>query len=125
MTTIDDGTGIDVTLAACKADAQATVLAFTGKKKPEVEDGPYLKRVLYKPGCQHDRGFEIDEKLGEVQCLACREKLNPMWVLSQLARIETRWHQQHAQHQQELARLAERSRTKCRHCGEMTPISRG
>lgn len=103
---------------------RATVLSFPGKKKQEAEEGPYLKRVLYKPGCQHDRGFEVDEKLGEVECLACGQKLNPMWALVQLASMETRWHRYHEQYQDEMKRLSERSRTKCQHCGEMTRISR-
>jgi len=119
----DEGAGIGITIDLAEED-KAVVLSFPGKKKPEADEGPYLKQVLYKPGCRHDHGFEIDEKLMEVECTVCHEKLNPMWALIQLANMETRWHRYHEQYQQEVARLRERLRTKCRHCGEMTPISR-
>ncbi|WP_423197897.1 hypothetical protein DFLDMN_001537 [Cupriavidus sp. H19C3] len=119
----DEGSRIGITIDLAEED-KAVVLSFPGKKKPEVDEGPYLKQVLYKPGCQHRHGFIINDKLMEVECSACHEKLNPMWALIQLANMETRWHQHHEQYQQEVARLRERQRTKCRHCGEMTPISR-
>lgn len=73
--------------------------------------------------CYHRR-FTIDDKAQEVECRDCGEKLNPMYALVQLARQETRYHELHARYDDELKRLAERSRTTCRHCGKMTPISR-
>ncbi|MBO4120269.1 hypothetical protein J5T34_05885 [Cupriavidus gilardii] len=101
------------------------MLSFPGKKKVPADEGPYLREVHYRPGCQHRAGFTIDEKLDAVECTACGERLNPMWVLQQLARAETRWHNHAAQYQDEMKRLAERSRTKCEHCGQLTRIRRG
>lgn len=72
--------------------------------------------------CAHRR-FTIDAKLAQVTCSDCQERIDPMYALIQLARQETRYHELHARYQDEMQRLAERSRTKCRHCGQMTPIS--
>lgn len=91
---------------------------------PVPPDGQYLRLAPF--ACSHHNGpFLVDERLAEVTCSRCKEKLNPMWVLTQLTHTESRWHQFFARYQDELARLKERSRTKCRRCGEMTPISRG
>ncbi|MGF6641814.1 hypothetical protein [Paraburkholderia sp. MM6662-R1] len=83
-------------------------------------------RVLLVPTskcCHFMTGYLVDEKLAEVTCKACGEKLNPMWVLQQLCHAESRWHELHARYQDELQRLRERQRTKCEHCGGMTRIS--
>lgn len=73
--------------------------------------------------CWHQHGFLIDERASEVTCAACGEKLSPMWVLAELMRKEHRWHALHERYQSELARLNERERTKCQHCGQITRIS--
>ena len=102
-----------------------TVLSFPGKKKDAAEEGPYLRDVAHRFGeCQHRAGFDVDDKLDEVTCRGCNAKLSPIWVLRQLANMETRWHRHRETYQDEMKRLAERQRTKCRHCGEMTTISR-
>ncbi len=88
------------------------------------------KRTLFSPyevgkpsACTH-RNFLVDERSAVVECGQCGEKLNPMWVLQQLARDDARFHQAARQYQDEMRRLSERSSTKCRHCGRMTSISR-
>lgn len=68
--------------------------------------------------------FIVDESLAEVSCSACGEKLNPMWVLSTLAKEDQRMKRNREIYQDEMKRLKERKRTKCRNCGAMTPISR-
>jgi len=74
--------------------------------------------------CLHFNGpFLVDDTLAEVTCGQCKQKLNPMWVLKQLVQKESRWFAHFARYQGEMKRLAERSRTKCQHCGEMTRIS--
>ncbi|UIF90925.1 hypothetical protein [Cupriavidus sp. UYPR2.512] len=106
-------------------EVKPTVLSFPGTKKQPAEEGPYLQDVGHRFGeCQHRAGFVLDDKLDAVICKGCNEKLSPMWVLRQLASVETRWHRFRETYQDEMKRLAERSKTKCRHCGEMTPISR-
>lgn len=85
-----------------------------------------IERVLtevHTAKCYHRR-FTIDEKLQEVECRDCGEKLNPMFALVQLARQENRYHELHERYQDEMTRLAERSKTKCQHCGQMTRISK-
>lgn len=80
--------------------------------------------VAFDKKCDHRSGtFLIDDSLDHVTCSLCGEKLNPMWVLTFLAKQETRWHYAHQQYLDEMKRLADRKKTKCRHCGEMTPIS--
>lgn len=84
------------------------------------------ERVLTKvPGvkCWHRR-FLIDEKLAQVECHDCGDRLDPMYALTQLCHQENRYHELHDRYHDELKRLGERSKTKCQHCGQMTKISR-
>ena len=73
--------------------------------------------------CRHDRSI-VDERKTEVTCADCGEKLNPIWVLSQLANKESGWFRSRDRYQDEMKRLEERSRTRCQKCGYMTRISR-
>jgi hypothetical protein len=73
--------------------------------------------------CFHQHGFLVDERAADVTCATCGDKLNPMWVLLQLMHKEHRWHALHERYQDEMQRLAERERTKCQHCGQITRIS--
>jgi hypothetical protein len=67
--------------------------------------------------------YIVDESAAEVECGKCGAKLNPMWVLVRLACEDRRYEDSQKRHQEEMKRLAERSRTKCDHCGKMTRIS--
>lgn len=73
-------------------------------------------------GCRHER-FTIDKRLAQVECRDCKAVLDPMFALTKLAEKETRYHELHARYQDEMARLAQRTKTKCEHCGSMTRIS--
>lgn len=73
--------------------------------------------------CMHWGPFEIDVKGGQCKCLKCGEVVAPMYVLQRLMSQESQWMQTLARYQDEMKRLAERSKTKCRSCGVMTPIS--
>jgi ribosomal protein S27E len=73
--------------------------------------------------CMH-HSFVVDDKKTEVECATCGEKLNPMWVLVQLASKDMRMQEAAKRYKDEMARLAERERTKCQHCGQITRISR-
>jgi ribosomal protein S27AE len=109
-------------LSPIPLDPDNVVRLQTEFKQPAPE-GRYLVRAPL--ACSHFNGpFLVDEKAAEVTCGRCKEKLNPMWVLGQLVQKESRWHEHFERYQDEMKRLAERSRTKCRRCGEMTPISR-
>lgn len=71
--------------------------------------------------CRHPR-FEVDNKLAEVTCGACKEKLNPIWVLIQLAQEDDRLRDQWAEMRAEIRLLGERTRAKCEHCRKMTRV---
>lgn len=75
--------------------------------------------------CKHYRGpFEIDEDAGTCTCKECGDTVSPMFVLKRLMNKESQWNRTRGNYLDEMKRLKERSRTKCRHCGQMTPISR-
>ncbi len=105
----------------------------TGERTLELAEGPGV--------CNHSFYFERDPKGGlgstmkhvtyvvdqaatEVECGHCRAKLNPTWVLVQLAHKESRYQETAKRYHEEMKRLNERSRTECQHCGKMTKISR-
>ena len=99
----------------------ASVMLLPVKHRANVDHDRVLN-VVHACKCWHRR-FLVDEKAAEVECADCHEKLNPMWVLTQLSYQENRWHELHARYQDEMKRLAERQKTKCQHCGQMTRIS--
>lgn len=113
-----------------------------GFKTPPSADGPMLKVVhSFDPGgCNHRWVFRADPATGrthrfnaqyliregdtEVECSLCNTRLDPMFVLRILAIEENQWQETRKHYQEEMARLNERSRTKCQHCGQMTRIRR-
>lgn len=68
--------------------------------------------------------FIVDESLATVECSACHERLDPMWVLGRLTKRDAKFAESHVRYNEEMKRLSERSKTKCDHCGKMTRISR-
>jgi hypothetical protein len=109
---IDDGSNIKPLPVAFKKAApnERTLLA------------PY---EVGKRDCQHYPGrFVVNESLAEVTCGDCNEKLNPMWVLHQLATRDRNFAEAHTRYHDEMKRLRERHSTKCQHCKKMTRISR-
>ena len=102
-------------------------------KNPPSEDALSLV-VVHSEGCNHKwhfvRGklvhfpFLIREGETEVECGGCGTKLDPMWVLRNLANEENGWKMAQERYLDEMKRLSERSRTECQHCGKMTKISR-
>lgn len=71
--------------------------------------------------CRH-LNITVHEDLLEVVCRDCGEKLNPIWVLTRMAKEETKWSMRRAEFMKARAALAERQRCKCQHCGQMTRI---
>ena len=102
------------------------IIKFTKPKRHVPEDGRCLTlHERFEPNkCRHEGPYEVDETLLEVECGQCRERLSPMWVLVRLATKESQYTRIREACTEEQKRLAERSRTKCHHCGEMTRISR-
>lgn len=100
------------------------VLELPVKPRPCAEEGAMLQPVPYEQ-CRHWKGpFEVDRDAEKCKCLACGEEVSPMFVLEQLMKLESQWMRTRAAYQDEMKRLAERSSTKCRHCGQMTRISK-
>lgn len=100
------------------------ILELPVKPRASADEGPMLQPVPYSR-CNHlYASFEIDMDAQKCRCKKCNEDVSPMFVLQQLMKTESRWMRQRESYQDEMKRLAERSRTKCRHCGEMTEISR-
>lgn len=98
-------------------------VAPIGVKYREQEASERVLTVVDGLKCVHRR-FTVDKTLAQVTCRDCNEKLDPMYVLTQIAYGETKYHDLHARYQDELTRLRERSKTKCEHCQKMTTISR-
>jgi len=101
-------------------------------KTPPKEGDAMLKVVSFGEDgkCNHIwRGstmsyvqYVIRDGETEVECGECGTKLDPMWVLTRMAREETQWGRTRLHYIEEMRRLNERSRTKCQHCGQMTRI---
>ncbi|APP85429.1 hypothetical protein CFBP498_38110 [Xanthomonas hortorum pv. vitians] len=72
-------------------------------------------------GCRHAH-TEVDEKKAEVTCRDCGEKINPIWLLMQLATEDRMLRDRWASMKAELSLMGERVKTKCQHCGQMTRI---
>lgn len=90
------------------------------KKPKPAATGPLT--VVHSYGkCQHQR-VEVDEKLAEVRCTDCNEKLNPVNVLIMLSREDDRLRDRWAVMRAEIRLLGERTRTKCDHCGKFTRV---
>src|SRR4051794_33495324 len=67
-----------------------------------------------RQSCDHLRAtYLIGDGEAEVTCGRCKEKLDPMWVLHQLATQDRRMAEAAETYQAEQQRLAERKRTKC------------
>lgn len=92
-----------------------------------------LKTVPGKPisvaqvpytACRHLH-TEIDPQKAEVTCLDCKALLNPIWLLEQLSREDDRLFRRWAELKATIQAMDERTKTKCKHCGKMTPIPHG
>lgn len=75
-------------------------------------------------GCQHPR-VEVCERLAEVTCRDCREKLNPIWVLINIARDDRLLVDRWASMKADIQLMGKRTRVKCRHCDKFTPVHSG
>lgn len=89
-------------------------------KNPKPDD-KFL--VVENRKCLHYNGpFLVDDSLEHIECGQCGEKLNPMWVLRQLANKETTWHLSLERYRDAMKRLDEKQRCKCQNCGQITRI---
>lgn len=73
--------------------------------------------------CQHTR-FIVDESESMVECGICGEKLNPIWVIAQLAGDEHRAIRRLKEIEEMAERAVRKTKCKCQHCNKMTDIVR-
>lgn len=106
-------------------------------RHPPGEDAPFLQVVqpydratscthtFYITGgrVQHVT-YRFRDGETEVECSHCGTKLDPMFVLKELAKRESKYNETRRRAAEDMARLAERERTQCDHCGKITKISR-
>jgi hypothetical protein len=104
-------------------------------RPPPAADGPSLQIVdgaatpcdhaaVLRDGALVEVAYLIREGETEVECSHCGTRLDPMWVLNQMAKRESRYRRTVERCHEALRRLDERSKTRCDCCGEMTSISR-
>ncbi|MFA7333371.1 MAG: hypothetical protein WC130_03660 [Kiritimatiellia bacterium] len=104
------------------ADDKIIPLGVTFKKPDDGEK--MLSLVTYSPGECREHSYLIDPQADTVTCKNCPKVFNPMAVLVDLCRKESRWMNSYRQYHDEMKRLDQRQRTKCEHCDKMTRISR-
>ena len=76
-----------------------------------------------KQPCTHKRvPYRIREGEIEVECGGCGTRLDPMFVLHQLAIEDSLWKQRQEAAAKVGKELEGRVRTKCQHCGQITRI---
>lgn len=102
------------------------IIRFPKGHKPPPDGALMLVPPSQPPGaCSHHfTQFEVDTESHACKCLGCGQSVSPYVVLDRLMRQESQWMRTREAYLGEMARLKERSRTKCQHCGEMTRISR-
>ena len=100
-------------------DGEANVVALPVKAKRRT-DAPITVAPKHG-GCRHLHTV-VDERLAEVTCRDCGEKLSPLWVLARLANEDDRLRNAWADMRVQIASMKERTRVKCRHCERFTPV---
>ena len=90
-----------------------------GFKKPKPDE--QMLSVVRKRHCDH--AYIIDAEASVVTCSKCDLTFNPMSVLVDLVRVESKFMRNAERYRDEMKRLSERTRTKCDSCGKMTRIS--
>lgn len=83
-----------------------------------------IKLKVYEPGnCQHiGVTYYYSDAEKNITCGGCGAQLNPIWVVGQFARAESRWNEARRRYKETMQELDRRIRCKCQHCGKMTRI---
>ncbi len=83
-----------------------------------------LQCVPYKPGtCQHlGVTYFYSAAESEVTCGGCSARLNPVWVIGQMAQQESQWIEGRKVYLRLKEEHESRKRCKCQHCGRLTRI---
>ena len=99
---------------------ESIVINFT--QKDILADPPELK-LVNDGTCQHSH-FLISKDLDRVECGKCGEKLNPMYVLVQLSRVENRYRSKLASLREKISKINKKKKFKCGHCGKFSDLTR-
>lgn len=91
-------------------------------KKPRA-GGKMLNVVGRAERCHH-ASFLIHPDSGRVTCMVCNDEITPLAALIKLASKESLFYSNQERYRSEMQRLAERRKTKCQHCRQITHISR-
>lgn len=105
------------------------VIPFAGVVKQKRPEPPAVtpealqlsEAPLAYDACPHKR-ISVSELKAEVTCQDCGEKLNPVGVLLRYAKEESRLVMRIEENRKILAKLENKVRTKCEHCGQMTRV---
>lgn len=85
-----------------------------------------LEVMTFEPErCQHTGSgatYKIRPGEAEVECGMCGVRLDPMFVLTQMANMESMWLNAQRRYIDVRKELEKRTRCKCYFCGRMTPI---
>ena len=99
-----------------------TVSKFPKRRKdPNAETDRLF--VVRPTKCLHGR-YQVDDSLDAVECAICGERLNPMWVLRDLAANESRDHQRLGALKRALADARSALKWKCGHCHKMNDMTK-
>ncbi len=92
--------------------------AFANRELP---DRMLKKAKSYPVRCRHSQ-VVLDQKLDTVECAKCGERLNPVWVLAQLADKETELRRRFSVSKALAEEVQNKTKCACEHCGKMTKI---
>ena len=99
-----------------------TVSTFPKRRRDPEKDNDRLF-VVRPTKCRHGR-YAVDESENTVECTICGERLNPMWVLRDLAAEESRDHHRLAALKLALADARSALKWKCGHCHRMNDMTK-
>lgn len=85
--------------------------------------GRSVKERRLAPFCLHHKTL-IDDRARRIECADCKATLDPIDVLSMLAREESRLDQLRESNARTIAALDEKRRFKCAHCSRFTDVTR-
>jgi len=76
-----------------------------------------------KQPCSHTQcTYRLRDGEAEVECGGCGTRLDPMFVLKQLAIADSLWKRRQEAAAKTAKEYEQRRRTTCQHCGKMTRI---
>jgi len=89
-----------------------------------IEGRPTLvfERKANRNDCRH-LNILVDPALTYVECRACGEKLNPVWVLERMIKEASQWKYRLEEYRKIVEKLEQKKRTKCNHCGKLTTVN--